>query len=143
MQVQHAAKRARIDEGGAAAAGPSAAAPEAEEEAAEAAALRRILENEVQVGAAASLLPQLGCYSIHLYGLGRRCLPESWHGGQQYAEQRMVAGMCGNTPVVSLPVPRNLLTHCPSFICNPSTTVARPQHYAEHAGPQLPQGELQ
>lgn len=49
-QVQHAAKRARLDEGAAAAAGPSAAAPEAEEEAAEAAALRRIRENEVQVG---------------------------------------------------------------------------------------------
>lgn len=49
LEVQHAAKRARIDEGGAAAAGPSAAAPEAEEEAAEAAALRRIRESEVQL----------------------------------------------------------------------------------------------
>ena len=56
LQVQHAAKRARLDEGGAAAAGPSAAAPEADEEAAEAAALRRIRESEVQVGAPAPVM---------------------------------------------------------------------------------------
>lgn len=50
LQVQPAAKRARLEEGVEEEAGPSAAAPAAEgEEAAEAAALRRILENEVQV----------------------------------------------------------------------------------------------
>lgn len=63
-QVGHPAKRARLEpdgEGGAAAAGYAAAGEEEAEEAAEMAALRKVRENELQVGARCCRQAQGGC----------------------------------------------------------------------------------